>query len=120
GGRDFVFAAPRSEPLIVELVIILHPDESRPEELEAILESERKAFEDTPLPGAQREGNATLVTIGGRRFATVAHRVNGVPLRSWASIIGRREVVLRIYSLSNRPPSWAGVEDKIVASLRGD
>jgi membrane associated rhomboid family serine protease len=120
GGRDFVFARPESEPLIVELGIIYHPDAPRPEEIETIMESERKAFEEASPAGLQREGAATLVTIGGRRFATVAHRANGVPLRSWISLFGRREVVLRVYSLPSRPSSWAGVEDKIVASLRGD
>jgi hypothetical protein len=119
GARDFVFALPASEPLVVELAIVSHPDAVPPAELETFMEAERKAFEETALPGAQREGNATLVTIGGRRFATVAHRVKGIPLRSWVSILGRSEVVLRVYSLPNRPRSWAGVEEKIVASLRG-
>jgi membrane associated rhomboid family serine protease len=120
GGRDFILARLESEPVIVEIVIISLADAPQPEALESVMEGERKALEEVSLAGAQREGDATLVTLGGRRFATVAHRAKGVPMRSWLSIFGRREVVLRIYSLPNRPASWAGVEDKIVASLRAD
>lgn len=57
--------------------------------------------------------------MGARRVAFLAHVFkNGVKVRTWSSVFGDREVVLRIYSTPDRPAAWAGIEDKIVESLQ--
>jgi CubicO group peptidase (beta-lactamase class C family) len=39
-------------------------------------------------------------------------------IQTWASVLGDREVLLRIYSTADRPSAWAGIEDPIVDSLQ--
>jgi membrane associated rhomboid family serine protease len=105
-------------PLIVELLIVGLAQVVPPEQLEEVLETERKALQEVAIPGAQRQTDAVLATQGGRRFATVTHRINTVTLRTWLTIVGDRELILRIYALDELPSSWLGLEEKIVASLQ--
>jgi hypothetical protein len=41
-----------------------------------------------------------------------------VVIRSWLSIFGRREIILRVFSPPDRPASWTALDDQIVASLQ--
>jgi rhomboid protease GluP len=116
--RVFTFGDPTNERVGVELVVTVLGQVVAPEQLEEVLQVEQKALQAALLPGAQRDGDATIVTVGGRRFATAAHHINQVSLRSWVSVFGDREIVLRVYSIPDRPTSWAGIEEKIVASLQ--
>jgi hypothetical protein len=57
--------------------------------------------------------------VGAHHFVTVTYAdKNGVTMKAWSTALGDHQVVLRIYSLPDRPASWAGIEDKIVASLQ--
>jgi hypothetical protein len=117
--RVLTFARPQSAPLIVQFVVNDLPQAVSPQELDNAMQDEQRALQEVQIPEAHREGDATLVRIGGRPFAIAVHRFdNKVVARVWVSIFGKREVLLRIYSLPGRPPSWAGIEDKIVASLQ--
>jgi len=105
-------------PIAVEIAVNRLPQPVLPEQLDELMQLERKAMQDTGLPDAQRQGDARLVTVGARRFVVVDHTIHGVALRSWVSVFRDREVVLRVYAIPDRPPAWRGIEDQIVESLQ--
>ncbi len=116
--RIFSFGSLAKEPVAVEVLVAKLEAAVAPEELEEFLQVEQKALQDASLPDTQRIGDATIVTVGGRRSATVAHRINQVSLRTWVLVFGDREIILRVYAIPDRPPSWAGIEEKIAASVQ--
>jgi hypothetical protein len=70
-------------------------------------------------PDAERQGDARIVTVGAHRFVSVTHVFkNRVTMRSWATALDDRQVVLRVFLPPDRPAAWVGIEDKIVASLQ--
>jgi rhomboid protease GluP len=116
--RVFDYGNLQNAPIMVELVVSVLSQPVSPDQLDEALEIERKAMQDTALPGAQRRDDARIVAVDGRRFVFVTHAIKSVTLRSWVSLLGDREVVLRIYSLPDPPAAWSGIADKIVASLQ--
>lgn len=118
GFRVFGFGNLASAPVMVELVVHVLPQAVPPDELDEVMQLERKGAQETNPAGAKRQGDAKIVTVGGRPFVTVTHLMNTVILRSWITVFGDREVVLRVYSAPDLPASWAGIEDTIVASLQ--
>jgi rhomboid protease GluP len=117
--RVFDYGNPQSTLITVEIVVNVLPQVVPAEQFDEFLDSERQAMQTTPLAEAKRQGDARIVTVGARRFAFVADAFkNGVEVRTWASALGDREVVLRIYSTAHLPSSWAGIEDQIVESLQ--
>jgi len=117
--RVFDYGDLGDAPIAVELIVGVLSRPVPAEQLDEFLQRERQAMQDAALPEAQRQGDARIVTVAGRHFASTTHvRKDRVTLRSWVTALGDREVVLRIYSLPDRPASWAGIEDKIVASLQ--
>lgn len=117
--RVFDYGNLQSTPIVVEVVVNVLPQIVPAEQLDEALENERQAMQTTPLGEAQRQGDARIVTVGARRFAFATHAFkNGVKVRAWASVLGDREVVLRIYSTADRPSAWAGIEDQIVESVQ--
>jgi rhomboid protease GluP len=117
--RLFNYGDLSDAPIAVELVVGVLRRPVLAEQLDELLQSERQAMQDAALPNAQRQGDARIVSVGGRHFVSATHvRKDRVTMRSWLTALGDRQVVLRIYSLPDRPASWAGIEDKIVASLQ--
>jgi hypothetical protein len=49
---------------------------------------------------------------------TTTHLLDALTIRSWFTHLGKHEIGLRVYSLPDRPASWAGVDEKIAASLQ--
>ncbi len=118
GARIFTFGNLLADPVAIELVVNVLPQALPPEELDAAMETEREAAQSAAPRGAERQGDATIVTLDGRPVVTVTHRLNTITIRTWAWILGDREVILRVYSRPDRSASWSGVEDRIAASLR--
>ncbi|HEX8111487.1 MAG TPA: rhomboid family intramembrane serine protease, partial [Kofleriaceae bacterium] len=117
--RVFDYGNLQSTPVVVEIVVNPLSQTVPADQLDEVLENERQAMQDTALPGAQRQGDARIVTVGARRFAFLTHAFkNGVKVRTWTSVLRDLEVVLRVYSTPDRPAAWAGIEDKIVESLQ--
>jgi len=117
--RVFDYGNPQSTLITVEVVVNVLPRAVPADQLDQFLESERQAMQTTPLADAQRHGDPRIVTVGTHRFAfTTDVFKNGVEVRTWASALGDREVVLRIFSPAHLPSSWAGIEDQIVESLQ--
>lgn len=89
------------------------------EQLDGFLQSLQRVMQNDVPPEAQHQGDARITTVGAHRFASTTHTFkNGVMMRTWGTALGDRQVILRVYSLSDRPASWGGIEDKIVASLQ--
>ncbi|HEY7955542.1 MAG TPA: rhomboid family intramembrane serine protease, partial [Polyangia bacterium] len=103
------------EPLGVEVVIAPIGPGGDPA---ATLEAERQTLDRVSPPKATREGAATLVTVGARRFAFVRYRMRGATMQTWVTVLNDQEVVLRVYQYGAVPPSWSGAARQIVASLR--
>lgn len=117
--RVFGYGNLRSTPIAVEVVVNPLPQVVPADQLDEALENERRAMQTAPLADAQRQGDATIATVGAHRFAFATHAFkNGVQVKTWASVLGDREVVLRIYSTPDRPRVWAGIEDQIVESVQ--
>ena len=117
--RVFDYGNLRDEPILVELVVAVLPSRVLDEQLDEFLQSLQSVMQNAALPEAQRRGDARIATVGAHRFASTTHAFkNGVTMRSWGTALGDRQVILRVYSLSDRPASWVGIEDKIVASLQ--
>jgi hypothetical protein len=118
GFRVFDFGNLARAPVMVELTVHVLPQAVPPDVLDEVMQLERKAAQEADPVGAKRQGDAKIVTVGGRPFVTVTHLMNRVILRSWITVFGDREVLLRVYSGPDLPASWAGIEDTIVASLQ--
>jgi rhomboid protease GluP len=116
--RSFTFGDLAHTPAVVEVVVNVLPQVVPSEQLDEILQVERKAVQEASPPGAQRKQDAKIVTVGGRRFVFVAHVINRITLQTWVSVFRDREVMLRIYSVPDLPTSWAGIENRIVGSLQ--
>ena len=117
--RVFDYGNLRDEPIVVELVVAALPSSVPDEQLDGFLHSLQSVMQSAALPDAQRQGDARIVTVGARRFVSTTHAFkNRVTLQSWGTALGDRQVILRVYSLPDRPASWAGIEDRIVASLQ--
>jgi membrane associated rhomboid family serine protease len=110
---DYVVAG---EPLAVEVVVVSLG--AKPGDPEVALGVIGKAMESAQLQGAQRLGPATTVGVGARRFTTVKYRLSAASIQAWATIMGDREVIVRVVSFGDLPSGWAGLPEKIVASLR--
>jgi membrane associated rhomboid family serine protease len=118
--RVFNYGDLGDAPVVVEVIVNVLPHPVLAEQLDDFLESERQAMmQDATVPNAQRQGDARIVTVGARRFASATYVFkNRVTMRSWATALGDSEVVLQVLSLPDRPAAWTGIEDKIVASLQ--
>jgi hypothetical protein len=117
--RVFDYGSPQSTQITVEVVVSVLPRAVPDDQLDQFLESERQAMQSRPLAEARRQGAPEIVTVGAHRFAFAADTFkNGIKVRTWASALGDREVVLRIFSAAHLPSSWAGIEDQIVESLQ--
>jgi membrane associated rhomboid family serine protease len=117
--RVFDYGNLRDEPIVVELVVAVLPSRVLDEQLDEFLQSLQSVMQNAALPEAQRQGDARIVTVGARRFVSTTHAFkNRVTVRSWGTALGDRQVILRVYLHPDHPASWAGIEDKIVASLQ--
>jgi membrane associated rhomboid family serine protease len=117
--RRFYYGNLNDNPLLIEFIVVVLPRSVPDEGLDKFLDGLRQALQDAVPSDAQRQGDARTVTVGARHFVSVTYAdKNRVTRKTWGTVLGDRQVVLRIYSLPGLPASWAGIEDKIVASLQ--
>lgn len=118
GVQIFTFGTLATDPLVVQVGINVLPEAVAPDELDAVMAKELEGAQQTEVPGAVRDGDATMVKLGGRPYATVAHHMGAIPVRSWVSVFGDREVYVRISAAPDLPSAWSGQGDRIVESLK--
>jgi rhomboid protease GluP len=108
----------RTWPVIAEVIVVALPKELSPEEAEQQLQSELQQLEGKSPPGLELKSGPKIETLGGRRFVTVQHHTTNVSVHYWLTVVGDREVIVRIYARDDRPASWNDVEQGIVTSVK--
>jgi hypothetical protein len=89
-----------------------------PDQLDALLEQERKVLDEQRPANTVTKGPAARVTLGGRPAVSVKNGLkNGVQMVSYVVVLGDREVMLQAYSTADRPATWEGIEDKVAATI---
>jgi hypothetical protein len=117
--RVFDYGNLNDNPIAAELVVATLPHSVPTEQLDEFLDSARRELQSVTPPDAERQGDARIVTVGAHRFVSVTHVFkNRVTMRSWATALDDRQVVLRVFLPPDRPAAWVGIEDKMVASLQ--
>jgi rhomboid protease GluP len=106
--------------VVIEFVVNVLPQAVTPAELPEMMNIELKALREHAPPETEREQAPQLVTVGDHPFATTTDRFknSNVRLRSWVSVFGDREVVLRVYVRPDATARWAGLGDSILGSLQ--
>lgn len=103
--------------LLIELFVSPLAEPVPPESLEAELAGLQKTLQGMP-EGASRKEAPRIETVGGKRAVVDALELKTkVPVRRYALFVGSRFVMIRSYEVGDRPKSWAGVEEKIVATV---
>ncbi|WP_433934504.1 rhomboid family intramembrane serine protease [Sorangium cellulosum] len=105
-------------PMMFQLAVLPRPDGMTPDQIDAHLEQGRKALDEEPPEAAVTKSRATRLTLGGRPALSVRHKhENGVELVTYVVALEDRDVLLKAYVASDRPASWAGIEDRVAATL---
>lgn len=117
GRREFVFTTV-AEPLAVELMVLWMPSELTADELREHLETLRKQLDGATPEGLTRSAATQTATIGGRPALHVRYTMPGFEVPSRVLVLGDRTLVVRVYLDADRPASWAGVEQRIAASIQ--
>ncbi|WP_437591618.1 rhomboid family intramembrane serine protease [Sorangium sp. So ce1000] len=106
-------------PVVFQVAVFPLEGEVPPDQLDDLLEQERKTLDQQRPANTVTKGPATRVTLGGRPAVSVKTGLkNGVQLVSYVVVIGNREVMLQAYSVADRPATWDGIEDKVAATIR--
>ncbi|WP_437782718.1 rhomboid family intramembrane serine protease [Sorangium sp. So ce1097] len=118
GVRFYTYGRLPETTIMFQLAVFPLDGEVPPDQLDGLLEQERRTLDERRPAGAVAKGPATRVTLGGRPAVSVRNELpNGVQVVSTIVVLGDKEVVLQAYSTKDRPASWAGIEDKVAASL---
>lgn len=117
GVRIFTYGRIPDSPVAFDIIVAPLPGDLPPDEVDAFFEHERKAADEGGPPKAVRKAPAKRVTVGTRSAVLVEHAIEKVQLRSYLLVSGRNEVIVRGYSLAERPASWSGIEEKVAASV---
>ncbi|WP_438027801.1 rhomboid family intramembrane serine protease [Sorangium sp. So ce233] len=105
-------------PMMFQLAILPRPEEMTPDQIDAHLEQGRKALDEEPPEAAVTKSRATRLTLGGRPALSVRHKhQNGIELVTYIVALEDRDVLLKAYVAADRPASWAGIEDRVAATL---
>lgn len=117
GSRIYGYGVDLSGPIAVEVRVDVLPDEIPAEMMDAAMETLRGALQGAPPDGSSREEDARIVTIGGRKLVYTRLRTGAVRVHVWVTLAGRRRVILRVLAHDDLPAAWAGIPERIAASL---
>ncbi len=112
----FTYGRLNRTPMVVEVIHNRFPESVPVEDLDALLEQERKELKRT-LEGAKLLGAAETITLGGRKALRIRQEVNEIQLETYVLVFGDHEVLVRGYALPSRPASWSGIERKVAESV---
>ncbi len=114
--RVFTYGRPLEHPLLVELVVAPKPGFA-PAELDGYLDGARQMLQKLELHGAVREGDARIEAREGRRYAVARHRLDALTIRSYVTVLGDQEVLVRTYARAAEGTAWAAAEARIAGSV---
>jgi rhomboid protease GluP len=121
GLQAFVFGNIERDPLAVE-VLLARMDEPVPEgELEPALEAMRAELERQTPPSTRRLGMARVETVGRHRAVVFEEEFDtGARLHGWMTLLGDRQVLVRLYTRPHAPEAWRRLEATLFRSLRDE
>lgn len=106
-------------PVVFQVAVFPLEGAVPPEQLDALLEQERKVLDEQRPANTVTKGPASRITLGGRPAVSVKNGLkNGVQMVSYVVVLGDREVMLQAYATADRPATWEGIEDKVAATIR--
>jgi rhomboid protease GluP len=113
------FGRLEESPMVFEVIVVdlKMPLETLAAELEALLESERKALDEQAPDKAKRLAPASRVQLGTRPAVKVEHELNGVKFTTYLFVVGHQEVVVRGYQSKRMPATWSGATEKAATSV---
>lgn len=118
GVRFHMYGRLPETPVVFQLAVVPLEGEVPPDQVDELLEQERKMLDERRPANAVTRGPARHVDLGGRPAVSVRNELkNGVQMASYIVVLGDREVVLQAYSAKDRPASWNGIEDKVAATI---
>ncbi len=109
-----------AQPVAFELIVAGLSAEVLPEQMDAFLDGESKGVEQNPPANFKLKGRAKRIEVGGKPAIDVEYEREDLLLKSLIVVMGDQEVVLRGYSLKERPKAWDDVEQKAAASIARD
>ncbi len=111
------WGTPRRDPLLIETVVL--PLQAAPPDPEVALDELRGEVDRAQAKGIQPSGKARVETVGARRMVVRDERTEGgLDRTSYAAIVGRATVVVRVYRLADGLAAWNGVGARVAGSLR--
>lgn len=122
GIKIYSFVSTGGMPVSFEMLVFPLDAAPGPEDLEPTLETLRKDLDSpTSLPAKwTRTAPAQRATAGVRpAVVTTFDAEKGVKVKAYAVIEGASVVLVRGYSGKDRPKAWAGIEEKVAASVAG-
>jgi membrane associated rhomboid family serine protease len=116
-GRIIGYGTDLSGPIAVEVRVDPLPEEIPADMIDAALETLRGALQGAPPQGSAREEDARIVTIGARKLVYTRLKNGAVRVHVWVTLAGKRRVILRVLAHDALPAAWAGIPERIAASL---
>lgn len=111
------FGSFQDSPVVFEVVIAPRPEEVPAEQLDAYMEQARKELADASPPKWIPRGEAKRVNLGKRPALMMEHDFGKARVRTYYQTIGANEVFVRSYGAPERPMAWAGIEERVAASV---
>ena len=113
----FTYGRLNRTPMVFEVIHNRFPEAVSLEDLDELLEQERKELDSHAPEGAKRLGATETLTLGGRKALRIRQELNGIQLETYLLVFGDHEVLVRSYALPSRPTSWSGIERKVAESV---
>jgi membrane associated rhomboid family serine protease len=113
----FTYGKLRRTPMVFEVIHNRFAEEVPVDQIEALLEQERRELDDHGPSGAKTAGPAETIMLGARKALRIRHELNGVKLETYLMVFGDHEVLVRSYALPSRPASWSGIERKVAETV---
>lgn len=118
GSPSYIFGEVNDDPFLFEVGIIPLETTVAAEAVESELQVLVDDLKKSPMADTTAVTAPHIESVGGRRVVALETKLkNDVPVKSYFVLAGPRIVVMRSYGVDARPKSWAGIEEKIVASI---
>ncbi len=115
--RIYTFGTLNTSPVVVELLVNHLSTPVEPADLHLAIANQRLAAESSNPPQAVRLGDVKEIEVKGYPFLLIDHRMGKVRLRSWTTVGGEIELVLRVYTAPGVSASWNKLGEAIVEGL---
>ena len=113
------FGSLREQPVMFEAVVAPLIRAPRRDELDSFLEKNRQDLDQHAPPKWKQTAPAKRIALGDLPAIVVEHDANAdTHVKSYQVVVGANEVLVRAYAGKERPKTWEGIEEKVVATVR--